>query len=294
MEAENAIKSTTVENPVENSRNWNLWGQQISALLKLELGKTLFSRRAILLYLLAGLPLFLMVLFLLAPKPFRSEDTSTLLSEGNGIYAALYLGLMLRTVIFFGCAWLFMNLFRGEIVDRSLHYYFLCPMRREVLVAGKYLSGLLSAMLIFGVMTLTAQLLFYLALGPAVRTAYFINGPGARHALTYLVMTLLACLGYGATFLLIGLLFRNPVIPALVAYGWEGINFLLPPLLKKISVIHYLNSLAPVPVSEGPFAISAEPTPVWLSTLGLLVFTAVVLTVAGWRARFMEISYGGE
>ena len=47
----------------------------------------------------------------------------------------------------------------------------------------------------------------------------------------------------------------------LLLYGWEWLNFLLPPLLKKVSVIHYLNSLVPVPISEGPFAVVAEPTP---------------------------------
>ncbi len=289
-----AIKSSIVENPVENSFNWQLWSRQVIALLRLELKKTLFSRRAVLLYLLAALPLALLAIWVIAPKPFLDADTGELLANANEIFANLYAGLLLRTVVFFGSAWLFMNLFRGEIVDRSLHYYFLSPVRREVLVAGKYLSGLLAAMMIFGAMTVAAQLLFYLPLGAAARSAYFAGGPGFKHLLAYLGMTLLACLGYGAAFLLMGLLFRNPVIPALLVYGWEWLNFLLPPLLKKISVTHYLNSLAPVPVAQGPFAITAEPTPAWLATLGLFIFTVVVLALAGWRARKMEISYGSE
>jgi hypothetical protein len=51
------------------------------------------------------------------------------------------------------------------------------------------------------------------------------------------------------------------MIPAAAILGWEWINFLLPPALKKISVIHYLQSLCPVPVPHGPFALPAEPTP---------------------------------
>jgi hypothetical protein len=43
----------------------------------------------------------------------------------------------------------------------------------------------------------------------------------------------------------------QPIIPGLLLYGWEWINFLLPPGLKKVSVIHYLQSLVPVPMSEG-------------------------------------------
>ena len=83
---------------------------------------------------------------------------------------------------------------------------------------------------------------------------------------------------------MIGLVFRNPIIPALMAYGWEWLNFLLPPMLKKISVIHYLHSLAPVPVPEGPFAIVAEPTPAWISVPGFLIVIAIVMTFASFQS----------
>src|SRR5207237_6303990 len=91
-----------------------------------------------------------------------------------------------------------------------------------------------------------------------------------------------------------GLFVRNPIILVLVLYGWEWINFLLPPLLKKISVIHYLNSLVPVPISEGPFAVVAQPTPAWISIPGLLIVTALVLFAAGTRIRRMEVRYGRD
>ncbi len=68
----------------------------------------------------------------------------------------------------------------------------------------------------------------------------------------------------------------------------------MPPLLKKISVIHYLNSLVPVPVSEGPFAVVAEPTPAWIAVPSLIIVTALVLIIASYRIRRMEIRYGNE
>ena len=83
-------------------------------------------------------------------------------------------------------------------------------------------------------------------------------------------MTFLACIGYGAVFLVFGFFFRSPAIPALAVFGWELIHFLLPPLLKKISVIHYLQSLCPVPVSEGPLAMLSDAPSPWVAILGLL------------------------
>jgi len=55
--------------------------------------------------------------------------------------------------------------------------------------------------------------------------------------------------------MVVGLFFRNPIIPSLVLYGWEWINFSAAAGAEKISVIHYLNSLVPVPLSEGPLAV---------------------------------------
>jgi ABC-type transport system involved in multi-copper enzyme maturation permease subunit len=210
------------------------------------------------------------------------------------LFSAIYNALILRTVVFFGCAWVFMNLFRGEIVDRSLHYYFLSAVRREVLVAGKYLSGLVTSIILFTSVTVVAMLLMFFPHFYSASVRFFLDGAGMTQLLTYAGITILACIGYGAFFLVIGLFFRNPIIPALLLYGWEWLNFLLPPLLKKISVIHYLNSLVPVPISEGPFAVVAEPTPAWISVPGLLIITAVVLVIASIRIRRMEIRYGND
>jgi ABC-type transport system involved in multi-copper enzyme maturation permease subunit len=269
---------------------WSLWARQTLAVLRLEIRKNFLGRRALLLYVLAGLPLAMLALLVLFPPDADEFNFSNL----SLIYSAIYGGLILRTLLFFGCAWVFMNLFRGEVVDRSLHYYFLAPVRREVLVVGKYLSGVLATVVLFGVATLGSMALLYFWRFPSESARYFFDGPGLGQAMTYLGITALACVGYGAIFLIVGLFFRNPIIPALLFYGWEWINFLLPPILKKVSVIHYLHSLTPVPMSEGPFAVLAEPTPAWVSVPSLVIFTALVLALAGLHIRRMEISYAGE
>ena len=279
--------------PEKSSAPWGLWLRQIRAIVRMEVEKNFLSRRSILIYLIALLPLFpLTVLALIPPGEDRSFNNLSL------IYAVLYHTLILRTVIFFGCAWIFMNLFRGELVDRSLHYYFLSAVRREVLVTGKYLSGLVTSIVFFTLTTVVAMLLLYLPHYYSQSLRFFTEGRGLGQLLTYAGITMLACVGYGAFFLVVGLFVRNPIIPALLLYGWEWLNFLLPPFLKKVSVIHYLNSLSPVPVSaaikEGPLAVIAEPTPAWISIPSMLVVTLIVLIVAGYRTRHMEIRYGSD
>ena len=272
-------------------RPWSLWVSQIAAIMRLEVRKNFLGKRAILIYLLAAVPIVLMAA--LSAEISWQQSRNSNIGEINIVFANLYEGLILRTIVFFGCAWIFMNLFRGEVVDRSLHYYFLSPLRREVLVFGKYLSGLVASLVLFTVSTAGSLLFLYIGLGSA-GGSYLVNGAGKSQVVAYLGITVLACIGYGAAFMAIGLFFRNPIVPALLIYGWEWINFLLPPVLKKISVIHYLHSLSPVPVPEGPFAMVAEPTPAYLSIPGLLIVTAAVLVLASLQIRRMEINYGGE
>jgi len=286
-----AAETTITNKPKPNSLPWQLWLRQIAAIMRLELKKNFFGKRAVLGYLLALMPIGLLLLIAILPPAAREW-----LDFANypALYAVIFNALILRTVIFFGCAWIFMNLFRGEIVDRSLHYYFLSSVRREVLVAGKYFSGLITALILFTSVTVVSMLLMFFPHFYSASMRFFFEGPGLTHLLTYAGITMLACIGYGAFFIVVGLFIRNPIIPALLLYGWEWLNFLLPPLLKKISVIHYLNSLVPVPISEGPFAVIAEPTPAWISVPGLLIITAIVLIAAGTRIRRMEIRYGSE
>ena len=203
----------------------------------------------------------------------------------------LMFSLVLTPMIFFGCAWVFMNLFRGDIVDRSLHYYLLAPVRREILVLGKYIAGLVVSIGVFGLATIACLVIVKV---PRIAAGTGSIGLGVDVMLQYLLVTALACVGYGALFLSIGLLFRNPVLPALMVYGWELINFLLPPVLKKLSVIHYLQSISPIHVPEGPFAILADPTPAWIGIPGLLLVTLGLLAFAAWRTNRLEIRYAGE
>jgi hypothetical protein len=284
-----SANAETIQPRVEiKDEGFSLWLRQIVAILRLELKKNFFGKRSLLVYLLALMPIGLLTLVeLINPLGRTSDQLFT-------IFSIFFNSMILRTVVFFGCAWIFMNLFRGEIVDRSLHYYFLSAVRREVLVAGKYISGLLTSIALFSAVTVASMLIVFFSHQYSSSTRFFLDGAGLNHLFWYVTITVLACIGYGAFFLVVGLFFRNPIIPALVLYGWEWINFLLPPLLKKISVIHYLNSLVPVPISEGPFAVVAEPTPAWISIPGLIIVTALVLFAAGTRIRRMEVRYGSE
>jgi ABC-type transport system involved in multi-copper enzyme maturation permease subunit len=268
--------------------------RQVVAVARLEMLKNLFSLRAAPIYLLAAMPVALVLLILVVSivsgeKPGEFETTG-----GTALFFAHVYQFILRFVVYAGCVLVFMNLFRGEVLDRSLHYYFLTPIRRDVLVLGKFLSGWLASSFVFVSSTLLSMFLLYVTADPMRAVSHMLSGAGLVQTISYVAVTLLACLGYGAVFLIIGLRLRNPIVPALLIFLWELANPFLPALLKKISVIFYLKSLLPVALDEGPFAVIADPVPGWLAVPGLLLFTAALLVVAGLTIRRMEIAYGAD
>jgi ABC-type transport system involved in multi-copper enzyme maturation permease subunit len=230
-----------------------------------------------------------------------NEQDRCNLQKDSAIFATVFQFFYLRLAVFFGCAGIFMNLIRGEMLDKSLHFYLLAPMPREVLLGGKYLAGLIAAVTIF--VTGTALQIGALSwhFDPGAVGEY-LRGPGWGHIAAYLGVTALACVGYGSIFLLAGLLFRNPILPAAFVLLWESINLFLPAALKKISIIFYLQALSPVVASpdrgmslfQRLLISSAEPPRAWVAITGLLLVTAGVLVFSGFRSRKLEINYGTD
>jgi hypothetical protein len=224
------------------------------------------------------------------------------LGEDSIVFAGVFQFFFLRLAIFFGCLGIFMNLFRGEILDRSLHFYFLAPIRREVVMAGKFLAGLLATSTIFVTSELLQTIAFLWHLPPNVRDLYLYHNHGLEHAAIYLGVTVLACVGYGAFFLVAGMLFRNPILPAAAILLWEAINPFLPGVLKQISVIYYLKSLCPVDIPSAPgtpavlalLISNSDPISAPVAVLGILAVAFIALYASSLQVRRMEINYTTE
>jgi hypothetical protein len=224
------------------------------------------------------------------------------IGEDAIMFAGVFQFFFIRLAVFFGCLGIFMNLFRGEVLDRSLHFYFLAPIRREVLMAGKFLAGLLATCVIFVTSELLQIIAFTWHFSPNMRHLYLYQNHGLAHAMTYLGVTALACLGYGAFFLAAGMLFRNPILPAAAILIWEGVNPFLPPLLKPFSVIFYLKSLCPVDVPTPPgtppllamLISNPDPVPGAIAVIGVVVVALLALCASGFQVRRMEINYTTE
>ncbi len=270
---------------------WALWRAQLLTILRLELKRNFIKLRGFWIYMLAFAPTVI-----IAAHALTSHGRCTL-EQDTTILAGIFQLFYLRLGIFFGCMGIFTRLFRGEVVEKSLHYYFLAPVRRELLVVGKYLAGVIAAIFFFSTGVLLSFIFMNGHFGDAGRQ-YVFNGPGLSQLGSYLLVTVLACIGYGSLFLLMGLLYKNPIVPAVIILLWESINNVLPAMLKKVSIIFYLLPLCPVEVpAEGLgalFTVVADPVPIYIAIPGLLCVAGLSLYYAARKIRSMEISYGSD
>jgi ABC-type transport system involved in multi-copper enzyme maturation permease subunit len=271
---------------------WSLWWLQGKRLARIEVRRNLLSRRAWWIYFLAFVPTVIILIHTLTSShpQFGITEDSTILA---GIVQFYYI----RLGIFFGCLGIFSRLIRGEMIERSLHFYLLSPVRREVLLLAKFAAGSISALALFGSAIVANFAFIYVAFGPGGYD-YVFNGPGMGQLEAYLAIVVLACLGYGSVFLLLSMMFRNPTPAALLVFGWEAINPVMPSLLQKISVASYLRHLMPVTVRGADIfallTVPTEPVPGWVAALGLIGLIAVVLTYSCYRMRTLEIRYTTE
>ena len=254
--------------------------------MRLEWRRQLLTPRVLWPLLLACLPLALTGAGAWMVMRF-GDDAGT--REGFALgYANLYHSLIVRIVIFFGTLALFLNLVRGEVEERTFHYLLLTPVRRPLLILGKYVAAVGSAWLLFLTTTIASFLIIHIP--QSLGTAF--TGPALRQLAAYCSMTMLGSMGYGAAFLLLGTLLRSPGPLIALFFLWEWGEFLMPPLLKQVSVVHYIKALTPVPIEQGPFALLADPTPVPIAVLQVLLYAAVLVTIAVWSASRTDLDYG--
>ena len=212
--------------------------------LDLTLGEMLWSRRTVLMALVAGGP----VVIALATRALVGLDWVTfggsiegrpLALTGPGMFGLMVWVLYLRFTVpvlgvFYGT-----SLIADEVEDKTITYLFTRPISRGSVLVGKYLAYLICTSLV---------------VLPSVVVVYFLVVPLLGGSLGQNVPSLLidlAVLGsglavYGALFALVGAVFKRTLLTGLVfVFGWEPIAVVLPGYMKHFTVAIYLQGLVP-------------------------------------------------
>jgi len=261
--------------------------RQILTVAKVDFRRTLGGRRTLGLVLFCSFPLALaLVRIFMIPEAARMD-----LGRTTHELAQIFSLFHLRFIVFFGCAFLFVKSFRGEVLQHTLHLALLLPIRRRDLIVGKFFGALAVALAVFLPATVALVLMYRLANGFEATLQTMVSAQGLGNLIAYVAITALAAVGYGSLFLLAGLFFKNPMVPAALYLGFEAVAPFLPLPLRVFSVARHLHALLPVPVSLGPLAVTGTDMPGWLAVMLILGVATIAVRLAGWRAQGFEVDY---
>src|SRR5215471_4190957 len=94
--------------PESAGQDWSLWLRQIRAILRIEVRKNFWGKRALLIYLLAAIPVLLTFLLSIVDTDGGGADIRKNWTSAQVAFAMIiYRGLILQTIVYFGCAWIF-------------------------------------------------------------------------------------------------------------------------------------------------------------------------------------------
>ncbi|MDE3135393.1 MAG: ABC transporter permease subunit [Acidobacteriota bacterium] len=276
---------------------WRLWARQIGILVRQELHGSLFTRRRLWVYLMAFAPVLIVAIHWVMSSSQPADPD--MMEQNTQVFAGIMEFYYVRLALFFACMSVFTWLFRGEMVERTLHYPFLTAVRREVLVIGKFLGGAAVVICVFETAVLACFYFLYSRFGSA-GSAYVFHGDGLKQLGAYLLIVALGTLGYGSVFLGLSLVLRNPIVAGALFFGWEAATPVMPGWLQMLSVTFYLKHLFPVSlpgtrsVVLALLTVTTQSISTYTAVAGLLCFTAAVLAFACYKIRKTEITYTSD
>ncbi len=199
----------------------------------------------------------------------------------------------LNFCVFFLAVFFGNSALREESDEQTLHYLFLQPIPRWLIVAGKYAGFLLLAVHIFLGSLLLSQLLLLLPFGPKGMWEALVTNGRVVHLIQEGMVVSLAIAVWAAFFLAVSSVFRN-MLYALFIYGWETTSNFLPETLRNFSLSYYFKFMLPersLIKENGALGFMVEG-PGGIQTF--IVLTLVVclgLTFAGWMTSTRECTY---
>jgi ABC-2 type transport system permease protein len=258
----------------------------------LSLARMLWSRGTVFMGLLVGLPVLLSILVRVVQSVFApSMRVDGHLMTGPVIFNFMVWGLYLRFIVpvlavYYGTA-----LVADEVEDKTITYLFTRPIPRGAVMLGKFLAYFVCTVMV----VLPSLMLVYFLIGLSGGGSLAETFPTLVKDLAIVVLGLLA---YGGLFAWVGARFKRPLIIGLVfVFGWEQVAALIPGYIRNLTIIYYLQSLAPQgDTAEGLMALLQRlvnqhaSVPVALVTLVAIGagFVALAMQVIARREYVLE------
>jgi ABC-type transport system involved in multi-copper enzyme maturation permease subunit len=194
----------------------------------------IWSKRTMFVALIVGVPV-LLALFARA----GGDASVNVTINGGRIGAAEMFGsivwlLFLRFAVPVLGVWYGTSLIADEVDEKTITYLFVRPIRRGVVVIGKYLAYLAcTSCLVFG----AVAVVYASVMGET-------SSPPDASLWTVPVSVVLGLAAYGALFTFMGAALKRPLVLGLIfAFGWEQAALLIPGYLRRFTLAYHLEAV---------------------------------------------------
>ncbi len=204
--------------------------------IELTFDQLLWSRKTLFIEALALLP----PMIALGWRILIASGIARPLVSAGGLFSAMMVTAYLQFLLLMVCLFYGTALVADEVENKTLTYLTTRPVPKALLLLGKYLAFLLIGI---GIM-FHSILLNYLILYSSDGWMRIFTGSGTLFK--DLSVILLGLMAYGAIFCFLGASTKRPLVIGLIfCAGWESLITYLPGMTRKLTVMHFLQSLFP-------------------------------------------------
>ena len=223
--------------------------------------------------------------------PALDISTSRKMSEVMEAFAFIFRGGYLYFGVILSAMTFASSVFREELEDQTLHYLYLQPIPRWMIVVGKFAGFVAVAMPCYAVSLVCVKLLMLLPFGEGGLVKFF-EPTSLLILLREFVVIGLGLAVYSSLLLGISNLIRNP-IPGFMMYGWEAVSNLMPESLQQWSLGYYVKAFLPPSsrAAQTVFGMVVEGPTLVHAGLVIALVPAVCVGLTCWAARYKECMY---
>lgn len=251
--------------------------QSCKVIFSITFGQTIRSKKTVIMLIVTFLPVLLAVCYRILGRdvlPQQALSRIVMINPEQVLSHTMLFSLQFLSALvalFYGTA-----LLADEVDNRTIVCLVTRPIRKYSIILGKFAAYMVETLLVL----IPPMVITFLIIATDNRMssdfALSLSLFGKR-----LGVTILALVTYGAIFTFFGASLKRPVISGLLlAFGWEKIVVVIPFIIRKLSVAHYLLSAFPKGQALGylrhPGRAIADSS-VLLSIIILLVIAGIFL-----------------
>lgn len=206
--------------------------QSCMVIFRITYDRTVKSKKTIFMLILAFLPVILTGYYKISVNMIFLNADQVL----NRMASFFLLFLSPFIALFYGT-----SLMADEVENKTITYLFTRPIQKYIIVMGKLLTYFLITMIFL----IPPTVIIYVMLINDNRMPLNISD------VFYLLIkqigtTVLSVVVYGSIFNFFGTRLKHPIISGLLfAFGWEKIVLIVPGIVRKFSIVHYIISIFP-------------------------------------------------